>query len=368
MKRSVIASILSLCLLLTGCSYSWMDGHYASVEPHMEQSHKTEDGIPSVSNRVGIRNELVNMVESAAESRTISVENMDIAFFEESIQKEITYVLTNNPIAAYAVEEIDYEIGITGGVSAAVVTVKYNHNRSEIQRLRQVQDMEAAKGLISAALNELEPGINLKILNYRETDIAQLVEDYALEQPDRVMEIPQVTANVYPKFGLVRVLELKFTYQNSRESLRTMKWYVEPRFEAAALYVSGEEEQSIKFSRLYAFLMETTNYTVETSITPAYSLLRHSVGDSKAFATVYAAMCRRAGLNCQVITGTKAGEPWFWNIIREDEAYYHVDLLRSAAAGTYQKLGDSEMEGYVWDYAAYPQCGVLEEEETDGTE
>lgn len=366
MRRSVIAVTVLLCLLLTGCS-SWMDGHYASVEPYMEQSHKGEDGIPSVGNRGGIRAELTDMVESATESRTILIENMELTLFEENVQKEIQYILVNNPVAAYAVEGIEYEIGVIGGVSAAVVTIQYNHNRVEIQRIRQVKEMADATGLISAALDELEPRIVLTVLNYRETDFVQLVEDYALQQPDRVMEIPQVTADVYPERGLIRIIELNFTYQNSRESLKAMKRYVEPRFASAALYVSGEEEQSVKFARLYAFLMETTQYTVETSITPSYSLLRHSVGDSKAFATVYAAMCRRAGLDCQVITGTKAGDPWFWNIICEDGVYYHVDLLRSSAAGTYQKLADWEMDGYVWDYAAYPQCGITEET-TDGTE
>ena len=64
-----------------------------------------------------------------------------------------------------------------------------------------------------------------------------------------------------------------------------------------------------------------------------------------------------------MVTGTKAGEPWFWNIIHEDGNYYHVDLLRSSGYGAYQKLMDWEMEGYVWDYAAYPQCGQPEETE-----
>ena len=366
MKR-IMLTALALCLLLSGCA-SWMEGHYASVEAYKEEGYQGEDGIPTVSNRGGLRAQLTNIVESAAESRTIWIENMDIAWVNEIMGDEIQYLLQNNEIAAYAVEDVAYEIGVTGGVSALVVTVQYNHNRSEIQRIRQVEDMSAAMGLISAALDELEPGIVLKVMNYRSTDIAQVVEDYALAQPDRVMEIPQVTANTYPSRGVVRIIELKFTYQNSRESLKSMKRYVEPMFTSAALYVSGEEEQSIKFAKLYAFLMETTSYTVETSITPAYSLLRHSVGDSKAFATVYGAMCREAGLDCQLVTGTKEGEPWFWNIICENGAYYHVDLLRSSATGFYQKYTDWEMEGYVWDYAAYPKCGTWEEEITDGTD
>ena len=133
-----------------------------------------------------------------------------------------------------------------------------------------------------------------------------------------------------------------------------MQNYVQPVFHAASLNVSGEDEESVMFSRMYAFLMERNDYQVETSITPAYSLLRHGVGDSKAFATVYAAMCSDAGLECHVISGTRSGEPWVWNLICQDGVYYHVDLLRSNAAGELNLHSDNEMDGYVWDYTAYP--------------
>ncbi len=354
MKRILVVAI-ALCLMLSGCS-SWMDGYYASVKPHMEQRPQVDGEITAVSNSQDMRDALTSLVASAAESCTLSVEDMPSHMVESSMQGAIQYVLKNDPIAAYAVEGIDYELGITGGISAVVITVHYNHNRTEIQQIRQVQGMEQVTGIIHAALDELEPGVVLQISNYKTTDFAQLVEDYSLLRPDEVMEIPQVIANVYPDSGLVRVVELKFSYQNSRDSLRQMQRYVQPRFTAAALYVSGDEEQNVRFARLYAFLMETASYTVETSITPAYSLLRHYVGDSRAFATVYAAMCQRAGLDCRIVTGTKAGEPWFWNIICEDGTYYHVDLLRSYGNGVYQKLTDEQMEGYVWDYTAYPKC------------
>ena len=252
-----------------------------------------------------------------------------------------------------------------------VVTIQYNHNYDELLKIDSVYGMDVAKGWITNALDTLEPGIILKINGYEDTDYTQLVQDYALLNPGKVMEVPQVTANVYPADGTVRVLELKFTYQTSRESLKTMQEYVQPIFTSAELFVKYENQEATKFSRLYAFLMETTDYTVETSITPAYSLLRHGVGDSKAFATVYAAMCRNAGMDCQVISGTHEGEPWFWNIICEDGIYYHIDLLRCYQESGYQKLADGDMLGYVWDYAAYPACGPVEEETTettDGTE
>ena len=172
------------------------------------------------------------------------------------------------------------------------------------------------------------------------------------------MEIPQVTEGIYGS-GPGRLVELTFTYQNGRDALRLMQSQVKPVFEAAELYVSGDAAARQKYSQLYAFLMERFDYKVETSITPAYSLLHHGVGDSRAFATVYAAMCRRAGLECMVVTGTRSGEPWVWNIIKMGEVYRHVDLLSCSAQGRFQERTDRELESYVWDYSAYPECPVI---------
>lgn len=196
-------------------------------------------------------------------------------------------------------------------------------------------------------------GIVLLVEEYKVRDYTQFVQDYAQENPQTVMETPQVTEAVYGSGGS-RVVELVFAYQNSRDSLRRMQTQVQPVFDSAVLYVSGDDADRQKYAQLYAFLMEPFDYKLETSITPAYSLLRHGVGDSRAFATVYAAMCRDAGLECLVVAGTHAGEPWTWNLVLDDGQHYHVDLLRCSESGEFRKFPDAEMGEYVWDYSMYP--------------
>jgi hypothetical protein len=270
--------------------------------------------------------------------------------------------MQNDPIGAYAVEDILYDFGSSGGVPAISVNIVYHRNRSELQRIRKAPDIQAAEGIIAEALRGYEPSIVILIDTYKQRDFIQFVQDYAEGNPQTVMENPQVSQNTYGT-GRDRILELTFTYQTSRDSLRRMQSQVQPVFDAASLYVSGDGEDFQKFSQLYGFLMERFDYKLETSITPAYSLLRHGVGDSRAFATVYAAMCRSAGLECIVVTGTRSGEPWTWNIVLDDGCYYHVDLLHSNASGQFREMTDQQMYAYVWDYSAYPACiGVQEEE------
>lgn len=354
MKRTAIVVLLALCLVLTGCG--WMDGAYISVTPHREQDTFTNEKTVSASNYGELRSVLEEMIRSGVESTVINVSRYNQSLVNNGIQTAVRHARYTYPLGAYAVDEITYEIGTNAGKPAIAVNITYLRSRIEIQKVRTVRTMDEATSAITEALDECEPSIVLLVERYGETDLAQLVTDYAAENPQTVMETPQVTAAVYPDSGTARVIELTFAYENSRESLRLMQNQVAPVFASAALYVSGDGEDYQKFSQLYAFLMERFDYEITTSITPSYSLLRHGVGDNRAFATVFAALCRRAGLECQVVTGTRDGEPWNWNIVKDGENYLHVDLLRCSQTGGFRECSDGEMVGYVWDYSAYPAC------------
>lgn len=353
MKGKLLFLTLTVSLLLSGCSL--FDGSYVHVTPYKEQTDSTQTEVISASNYQQLQKVVEAMVGQGVETGVINVAEFDQDLVEKNMNAVAVYVRESYPLGAYAVENIEYEIGTSSGRPAIAVSITYRHGRIEIQKIRTVRTMENAVSMIGNALDKCEAGIVLEVEEYFNTDFSQIVEDHAALNPDTVMETPQVVAAIYGS-GTSRVVELTFTYQTSRDALRTMQTQVQPVFDSAVLYVSGEGADSQKFSQLYGFLMERFDYTLETSITPAYSLLRHGVGDSRAFAMVYGAMCRQAGLDCQIVTGTKDGEPWVWNMIQLDGFYYHVDLLRSSLSGGFREYTDEEMGGYVWDYSAFPQC------------
>lgn len=354
MKR-ILPLILIFCLLLTGCG--WLDGSYASVTPHRQQSGGTESTVEAADNYLQLRTALENMVSAGIESSAISVEKIQPEKLEDFLEMAVRYVKNNYPLGAYAVEEITCELGTLGGVTAVAVEISYRHERQEIQAVRQVENIDQARELIGNSLTQYDTNLVMLIGDYLSTDIQQMVEDFAAENPDVVMETPEISVQVYPDAGRQRVLELKFSYQSSRDSLRSMREVVQRVFNSAALYVSHDAEDSQKLSQLYSFLMERFNeYQIKTSITPAYSLLNHGVGDSSAFAVVFAEMCRRAEVECHIVVGTRRGEPWCWNMVLEDGYYYHVDLLACQQWGRYVGFTDYQMGDYVWDYSAYPEC------------
>lgn len=360
MKLRLIVLVLGCVLLLAGCG--WPDGSYHSVTPHREQSGTIRTENMTVSNYEELVEAMEAMVSKGTESTIINAVNYEEDTLKRDLSRASQHIRQVYPIGAYAVEELSCEVGSNTGKTAIAVSVKYRHSRTEIRKIQNVRDAEHARKLIGKALEDFDTSLVLQMSEYEQMDVTQIVQDHARENPQDVMEIPQVTEEVHG-IGQARVLELNFSYQTSRDALRLMQSQVKPVFDSAVLYVSGEGAESQKFSQLYAFLMERFDYKVETSITPAYSLLRHGVGDSRAFATVYAAMCRDAGLECIVVTGTRSGEPWTWNILCQDGVYWHVDLLRCSEQGKFRIREDQDMEGYVWDYSAYPQC--IQQEASD---
>lgn len=350
-----ILFILFFAVLLTGCGVSGRS--YVHVTPHNERTAGYSAGSAPAENYTQLMEALRAMVHSGTESGVIYTVKMDQQALEQNMGVAVRYIQQDDSIGAYAVEEISYEIGTTGGKSAIAVTVSYRHSGIELRRILYLGTMDQVEKALLEALEDSRPSIIMQIAQYSDHDLHQLMLNLVREHPETIMETPEMAEAVYGTQDS-RVVELSFAYENSRDALRQMQNQVKPVFQSAALYVSGEAADRQKFAQLYSFLMERFDYTIETSITPAYSLLRHGVGDSRAFATVYAAMCRRAGLDCITVTGARNGDPWTWNIVNDNGLYCHVDLLACNDQGVFRELHDSDMTGYVWDYSAYPVCEV----------
>ena len=351
MKR-ITALFLMISLLLSGCSF-WMNGSYSSVEPHEEPSNQTGDTAVSVYNYEEVTAALSSLVESGKESGMLSMQYESEKKAQEDLDRAVAEIGKNHPFAAYAVDKIDYQFGASGGRKAVSIQITYLQNRTRADKIQHAKTLQQVEQIITQQLDACAAGVVVYFESPEQPDYAQMVADYALTYPQLVMEVPEVTVSLYPEQGEKQIAELNFSYQTSRAELRTLQNKVAPVFASAAQHVSGDWSAEEKAQRLYEFLMERYEYNIQTSITPAYSLLLHGVGDHRAFAMVYGAMCREAGLNCHLVTGTRAGTPWVWNAVQIDGEYYYIDLLNSGETG-YRLYAQDEMTQYVWDYSAYP--------------
>lgn len=348
----IIALILCMVMLLSGCS-TWLSGDYNSVTPYHDEGTKHTDESATVNSYMQLRDALLELMESGMQEGILYITDVTEDQCTYYMETAINYLMQNTAIGAYAVNNVSFDVGTNAGKLAIAIKIEYLHNRSEILRIKQTKSMDDVQKLIRVALENNETRLVTQVQEYRARDLVLFVENYVNENPQICMELPQVSVATYPESGSERIIEIVFLYQTSRESLRSMKQIVDNVFKSAQYYVNIDIEDLEKYTQLYTFLMERYDYTYETSITPAYSLLRHGVGDCRAFALVYMAMCRQVGLDCKVVSGTKNGEPWYWNVLNMDDVYYHVDLLECNAQGAIMLQTEENMTGYVWDYSAF---------------
>ena len=348
--RRLGAAALALALVLGGCG--WMDGSYVSVTPHqVPLSQSGEGNARSVSGYTELRSALISLIDEGSTEGLFSLAEYPREDVLTDMERAVDYVTGTYPVGAYAVDSIDYDIGTGLGASAMSVEIVYRHSREELDNIRTVRWSSGAEDAVAEALDECADKLVLQISGYRDMDFSGVVREYCLCNPDRIMETPSVTVRVWPDRGDTRVVELLFFYRTDREELRAMREQVQPVFSSAALYVSGQAGERTRFEQLHTFLTERFDYTLRTTATPAYSLLCEGIGDSRAFSRVYAAMCRRIGLEAMTVSGTREGEKHQWNLICIDGSWYHLDLL---GGGQFLPLTDGEMTGYEWDREAYP--------------
>lgn len=343
---SVLLLFAVLCSI-TGCSV--FSETYVSQRPHQGAHSSTQSGQQMVSSYPEIYSALVSLVAQGEFSGVLILSDLSEQVGRSYMQAAVKNVMTQDPIGAYAVENIRFDMGSNAGRLAIGVHIDYSRSRSDINGIKTVRNMDEAEQLIVQTLEQAAGSLVMRVEQFEQMDFSEFVRSYAAVNASMIMEIPQVMTAVYPHSGQNRLVELTFTYQNSQENLRQMQALVRPVFTAAELYVQGESSPRKKFQQLYSFLIERTDYKVHSSVTPAYSLLFDGVGDSLAFASVYATMCRQAGLECRVINGTKDGVNRAWNRVVISNRVYYIDLIDAAQGGRLQFKTAAEMTDYLWE-------------------
>ena len=174
MKR-IVYLILTLCLLLCGCS--WMDGEYHSVTPHAgEGIQQTREGI-AVSSYLQMRESLLELVNAGTTEAVFYTTEINPEMVEQYMNTAITHLRKNTAIGAYALQEITYEVGTQAEHCAVAVDIDYIHGRPEILRIKKAADVERLKSWIDEALNNCSNMLVVRVDQYEDLDLVQYVQD-----------------------------------------------------------------------------------------------------------------------------------------------------------------------------------------------
>lgn len=348
---------LCMLALTTGCA-SLISREYTTVTPYVEQ-HTVEENEEALvaENYLSLKNAILSFVEDGMEHGVIRVYDYD-GDVEADLAAATYEVSRADPLGAYAVDYMTHDCALIVSYYEIQIDITFRRSGEQIAGIQRTASSISLMDLLKNALSSYEPELTVRMSYYNNPDILSMVEQYYEENPATAMEKPDVTVNVYPDSGYVRIVEILLQYEESAQDLEEMKDAVATSVRAAKEYVRYRDTETGKLQLLYTYLQERFSYEEGEPPTPVYSFLCEGVTSSEGCAKSLQIICDQIGMECYTVNGNKSGEPYYWNIVCVDGAYCHADLFRSVTNNSdfLTLYTDEAMAEYYWDLERYPAC------------
>lgn len=362
MKKCGLAVLMAAVsiLLLAGCASLYEADYYYSQE-YTGDIAVDEVGGMEIRNMSMMKAALITMINSGQEHGQFKLSS-----YTGSPQDDLArvcYELKNdNPIGAFAVSDITVNTSRIVSYYVAEIDITYKRSIEEIKSIVTVSTAARFNELVQEALYGYQEELILKIYSSTvDIDyIEKLVSDCCMEEPLRPAVEPELNVTAYPEEGPNHIFEIDFSFAASPEKLDEMTEEAETAVINACAVLSGGTPGDLALGAVkYLSGLCTEEETLYGDT--AYAALTAGSADSKAVALAFKAICDELGLECQIISGSlgaKAEQEHFWNILRLEDGYYHVDVSRFAEAAENSFLvSDERLWGqYVWDTESYPAC------------
>ena len=216
-----------------------------------------------------------------------------------------------------------------------------------------------------------EAALRISYFEGDETYIQTLFREAYYASPDTALDLPEAQVYIYPQgeeSGRQRIVEVLLTYHLEQKELQRRRTALARRANEIVVSIWGTEgDEAIQ--TVSAAVLDAGHYDPEGGAS-AYDALVAGAADSEGLSLAALLLAQRLELTGMVVPGTLDGSPHFWNVVRTESGYRHLDLTRGAdSRGQYPLLSDREMAalGYQWDTQAVPPCGEPSDSQ-EGTE
>ncbi|MCI9156748.1 MAG: hypothetical protein HFF44_07385 [Lawsonibacter sp.] len=356
-RRSLLAAMLALSLVLTGCS-ALLERDYSSVTPH--NAAPTTEGDPSIL-RADSYQELVNaliyFISGGMEEGNVRLYT-DAENVEPFLSDACLEVVQEDPLGAYCVEFIKYTVDPVVTYSEAHLSITYRRTREQVAAIVQATGTAAIRSELGTALTSFAPERTLRISYFEEDEafIQDLARQAYYDAPACALGMPEVAVSIYPNSGRQRIVEILLTYPLEPDQLEARRQELSQGLEELALELTGLSGQ-FQAQSAARELMMGRSFDPQGGNT-AYDLFHDGRADSEGLALAYAAVCQQVGLSCQVARGELAGEPHFWNVVQTEAGWRHLDLSEEAEEGVSLYTDAELLElGRFWEEGTLPACG-----------
>ncbi len=365
MKKIIpaLALLLALALPLSGCA-AMLERAWSGSETHVDYPVVEDDSTLRVGNYQGLVNALLYYVNEHSAAGSVQMYNY-AGEAEEDLERARAQVVEQDPLAAYTVRSLTYDVTRILTYYEVDVRITYAHTAQEIDAIRTVSGMAGLTAELERMADERE-GQSVLLLSGFSGDGALLDElfrlawygDPARGEPDP----PRFQAGFYPAEGARRVVELDLNWGR----LPAGSGNYAARLDAAAsalLEAFPPTGESYTLEELAALLRDNALYE-ENGSDLALAALTGEPVSQKGLVLAMEYLCRRCGAEVLPVVGQNGA---LWLIAAAPEGYRHLPAQGLIAT---DGSDDPEAEpdpllytdggmkalGYQWRAELYPAC------------
>ncbi len=361
-KRGALALALAVCLLLEGCS-SMLERDYSVTTVHSAAPAVDTDQLAiRVESYQDLVNALLYLIAQSQEEGTVRLYNYPYDV-EQGLADACAEVTQEDPLGAYAVQRISYDVTPIVSCYEAAIRIYYRRTQEQTAAIVSATGASAIRRELRRALAQFQTEAVLRVNYFEEGEdyIQTLIREAYCANPETAVELPRATVYIYPEGGQQHILEILLRYRSTSEALEQKQ----EALSDAALELSDQlwgTEGDEGLLEIRRSLLERVEYDPGGEST-AYHALVEGSADSLGLALAMSLLCQNLDFSCTVVEGTLDGEAHAWNIVStQDGGHRHLDLSRPDPADspdTSPFLTDRDLyqAGYRWDMASVPQCG-----------
>jgi len=362
MNHRLFSAALALSMLFTCTGCALFEKEYIYSEPYAETMIRDTGDMTEIRNYSMLKAAILDMINHRELDGELRFSNYN-GTVTDDLAAVCLEIRTDNSMGAYAVDTLTYDSSRIVSYYIAEIHITYKKTLEEIRSVRSVINGTELRDYLSTDVlpaSLVKTAVRSYDTEMDETKIAAIIEQICFSDPVSFVIPVEATIESFPRGGKLRIFELVLDYQENPMQRTRMRETIQAGMDellAEQLPERPENKALIIAQRLIARQDGEAGSYGST----AYGAIAERNADSRGIALAYCALCKAAGLECMVVRGsigTMGTEEHYWNIIRIDDDYYHVDVSQLAVSPSRAFLMDDDgvWGTYIWDTEAYPAC------------
>jgi len=351
----VPALALALALPLGGCA-AIFQRPYSSAVDHVELSRAVDSSILRAETYRGLVDAILYFVNAHAGQGVVRLYNYT-GSVNEDLDAACREVLLEDPLAAFAVEDISFQCARIVSYYEATLTLTYSRSAQEVDGIQFAAGSAALRQELGHAMAAFAPSLVLRMSYFPgdADDVRSMAVQAYYDTPQAAFGMPEFDIEIYPEGGVQRIVEVGFRWPQDPGELSGRSASLAALAQellASEPIPEGTERHTPE--QLAELLRRTAAPMDPAGAADPYEALSGGAANQLAHALALELLLQQAGLEATLATGRLGEGDVCWIIVNTESGWRHL-LLTDEQPRLYTDLELTAL-GYLWNSEAYPAC------------